>query len=316
MSKDNLKILISSRSFGKVNSDAIDILKNAGLKPILNPKGKKLSENEILNLIDNQTVGIIAGTENITENVISRASSLKVISRYGVGLENIDMNSANQKGILVYNTPETPAIAVAELTLCLILNLLRKISTQDRNIKSDDWKIEIGSLLTGKTVGIVGLGRIGKKLVDFLKPFNVKIYAFDIKPDKDFISKNKIKLANLDEMLSKSDIITLHLPATKETKEIIGKNELLKMKETAIIVNTARGSLIDEDALFDALKNNKISGAAIDAFEAEPYKGKLIELDNVVLTPHIGTATIETRIAMEKEASDKLVNGLKKLNII
>lgn len=311
-----MKVLISSRSFGKVNSDAVDILKKAGLEPVINPYGKKLSEEEILKFIDDEVVGIIAGTENITKNVITHANSLKVISRYGVGLDNIDLEAAKQKGILVYNTPDTPAIAVAELTLSLMLNLLKKISKLDRNIRSGNWKAEMGNLLSEKNVGIVGLGRIGKKLVELLKPFNVKLFVCEIKPDKSFISKHKINLVSLDDLLVKSDIITLHLPSTEQTKKIIGEKEISKMRRNAIIINTARGSLIDEKSVYNALKEGKIAGAAIDAFEEEPYKGKLIELDNVILTPHIGTATIETRLDMEIEASNKLISGLKELNVI
>jgi len=316
MSADKNIVIISSRSFGKINSDAVNILKDAGLEPILNPHSRKLSEEEILTMIDDNVIGIIAGTENITKNVITKASSLKVISRYGVGLDNIDLETANRKGILVYNTPETPALAVAELTLSLILNLLRKIGKLDRNIKSKNWKAEMGNLLTGKNVGIIGLGRIGKKLIELLQPFNVKLFVCETKPDEKFISNYNINLVSLDELLVKSDIVSLHLPSTSQTIGIIGEKELLKIKENTILVNTARGNLIDEKSLYTALKEEKIAGAAIDAFEEEPYKGKLIELDNIILTRHIGTATIETRKDMEIEASNKLINGLKEMNIL
>jgi D-3-phosphoglycerate dehydrogenase len=311
-----MKVVISSRSFGKINSDAINLLKKQGLEPVLNPLGRKLSEEEILNLIDNNVVGIIAGTENITKKVITQASSLKVISRYGVGMENIDLEAANQKGVLVYNTPDTPATAVSELTLSLILNLLRKISKLDRNIKNNDWKAEMGNLLAGKTVGILGLGRIGKKLVRLLEPFNTNIFVYEAKPDNEFIKKHNITISTLDEILTKCDIITIHLPLTPETKHIIGEKELSRMKENAILINTARGELLDENALYNVLKDNIIRGAAIDAFKEEPYQGRLIELDNVILTPHIGTATIETRKDMEIEASSKLIDGLKEKKIL
>ena len=316
MSNSNLKVLISSRSFGKINSDAIDLLKKQGLIPILNPHGRKLNEDEILSLIDSDVVGIIVGTENITRKIINNASSLKVISRYGIGLENIDINTANQKGVMVFNTPETPVVAVAELALSLILNILKKINKLDREIRGYKWKCEIGNLLSGKKVGIIGLGRIGKKLVKFLQPFNVEIFAYDINPDNEFVSKYNINLLKFDELLSHCDIITLHCPLTEETKNLIGEKELSNMNKETIIINTARGKLIDENALYNALKNKQIAGAAIDAFEDEPYKGKLIELENVILTPHIGTATFETRLEMEKEASNKLIQGLKQQKII
>ncbi len=310
-----MKVLISSRSFGKINSGALELLKKIGLNPVLNPHGKKLSETEILDLLDD-AIGIIAGTEKITKNIIYHNDNLKVISRYGIGLDNIDLKAASERNVLVFNTPETPKIAVAELTLTLILTLLKKIINIDNNSKKGSWKPEIGNLLTGKTIGIIGLGRVGKQLVQFLLPFNVKILVHEIKPDKRFVSKYKIELTSFDDLISNSDIITIHCPLTRQTKYIIGEKELSKMKNNAILINTARGGLIDELALYKFLREKKIAGAAIDVFEDEPNTGKLKELDNVILTPHIGTYTIETRKQMEIEAAENLIKGLKKVKIL
>ncbi len=310
-----MKVLISSRSFGKINPRAIKLLKEEGLDPVLNPYGRKLNEKELLNLIDG-AIAIIAGTENITAKVISDANQLKVISRYGGGLDNIDLKTAHEKGILVFNTPDTPTIAVAELTLSLILNLLKKISKVDRDIRGDLWKPEIGNLLSGKTVGTIGLGRIGKKLVQLLTPFNVNILAYEIKPDKAFVTNYNIDLVTLNTLLHKSEIVTIHVPLTEQTRHIIGKKELTTMKENAILINTARGGLVDEKALYDSITNGMIAGAAIDTFEEEPYMGKLKELDNVILTPHIGTYTVETRKHMEIEAAKNLIKGLREAKIL
>jgi len=310
-----MKILISSRSFGKIKSGAIDILKEKGLEIILNPYGRKLNEEELLDLLDD-VVGIIAGTENITKKIISAANQLKVISRYGVGIDNIDIKSAKKRKILVFNTPEAPTTAVAELTLSLMLNLLKKISLLDRRIRDNLWKPKIGNLLSGLTIGIVGLGRIGKKLVQFLEPFKVNFLVYEINPDTKFVSDHKINLVPFTTLLSKSDIISFHIPLTKETSHIIGKKELNLMKKNAILINTARGGLVDEEALYKSLKDNEIAGAAIDAFEEEPYTGKLKTLDNVIITPHIGSFTIETRKHMEIEAVNNLILGLKKAKII
>ena len=310
-----MKVLISSRSFGKINSGAIELLKNQGLEPIINPYGKKLSEQEILDLLDD-SVGIIAGTEKITEKVISYNNQLKVISRYGIGLDNIDIKAANEKNVIVFNTPETPKIAVAELTLTLILSLLKKVVNADKNIKKGEWKPEIGNLLSGKTVGVIGLGRVGKQLVKFLSPYNVKILAYEIKPDDEFVSKNNINLLSLEELISNSDIVTIHCPLTENTKHMISEKELKNMKENAILINTARGGLVDEIALYNILKEKIIAGAAIDAFEDEPNTGKLKELDNVILTPHLGTYTVETRKQMEIEAAENLIKGLKMVKIL
>ena len=310
-----MKVLISSRSFGKIDSGAIELLKNEGLEPILNPYGKKLNEREILDLLDD-VVGIIAGTEEITEKIISHNDQLKVISRYGIGLDNIDLKAADQKNVMVFNTPETPKIAVAELTLTLILSLLKKVVNADKNAKNDVWKPEIGNLLSEKTVGIIGLGRIGKQLVELLSPFKLKILAYETNPDKEFVSKYKINLVSLDTLISKSDIITLHVPRTEQTRHMIGEKELMHMKENAFLINTARGGLIDEEVLYRFLKERKIAGAAIDVLEDEPNTGKLKELDNIILTPHIGSYTIETRKHMEIESAKNLIKGLKQKNIL
>jgi len=310
-----MKVLISSRSFGKIDSGAIGLLEKEGLEPILNPYGKKLSENEILKLLDD-AVGIIAGTEKITEKVILNGDQLKVISRYGIGLDNVDLKAANEKEVLVFNTPETPSVAVAELTFSLILNLLKRISKVDRNLRYDNWKPEIGNLLSGKTIGIIGLGRIGKRLVQFLQPFNIKILSYEINPDTDFVEKFKIDIVSMENLLSKSDIVTVHVPLAEETYHLIGESELEMMKKDAVLINCARGGIIDENSLYEFLKNEKIAGAAIDAFEDEPNIGKLKELDNIILTPHIGTYTIETRKHMEIEAANNLINGLKEANIL
>jgi len=310
-----MKVLVSSRSFGNINSGAIKLLREEGLEPILNPYGRKLNEQEILSLLDD-AVGIIAGTEKISEKIISSGDHLKVISRYGIGMDNVDLKAADKKGVLVYNTPEAPSVAVAELTLTLVLNLLKKIGKADRSLRNDNWKPEMGNLLSGKTIGIIGLGRIGKKLTQFLQAFNVKKLSYEKNPDKNFVTNYKIDLVALDDLLSKSDIVTIHVPLTEETHHIIGRRELEMMKETAILINCARGGIVDEDALYSFLKDKKMAGAAIDAFEDEPNTGKLKELDNVILTPHIGTYTVETRRNMEIEAVKNLINGLKEADIL
>lgn len=313
--KNNLKILISSRSFGKINSGAIELLKENGLKPILNPYGKKLTEEQILKMINN-SIGIIAGTEEITRKIIESNSNLKVISRYGIGIDNIDLKAAQENNILIFNTPITPSIAVAELTISFILTILKKIPTLDHNLKNDKWKPELGNLLSGKTVGIIGLGRIGKRVVDFLRPFDVKIVAFEINPDREYIVKNKIEIISLKKLLNISDVVTIHIPLTKKTKYLLNKEKLLEMKQTSVLINTSRGGIVNEEDLYEVLKKKKIAGAAFDVFENEPETGKLKELNNIILTPHIATYTFETRRDMEIEAAQNLIKGLREMNLI
>lgn len=304
-----MKILISSASFGKINRDSLIALEKAGLTPVLNPFGRRLERDEFFELIKD-AIGLIAGTEKITAEILENAPTLKVISRYGIGLDNIDMEAAKKKGIIVCNTPETPSQAVAELTLSLILNLYRRIGEADRNVRINVWSPLMGRLLTGKTLGIIGLGRIGKKLVKLVQPFEMKIYAYELYPDYDFISSNNINLTSLNDVLAISDVVSLHIPLSDNTHNIIGKKELSMMKKDAIIINTSRGGLIAEDALVEALRNGIIGGAGIDTFEKEPYDGDLISFDNVVLTCHMGSAAEETRKQMEMETVNNLINIL------
>ena len=304
-----MKILISSRSFGKINSKPIETLKNAGFDVMSNPYEKKLNEAELIKLIDD-AVGLIAGTEQITEEVLAHAKLLKVISRYGVGMDNIDLDATKKRGIEVYNTPNAPAKAVAELTLSLILNLIRRIPESSQPMKDGIWQPQMGHSLYGKTIGILGLGKIGKEFAKLMQPFNVNIFAYEKYPDDDFIASHDIKLESLEGVLSKSDVVSIHLPLMEETRNIIGAKELSLMKHDSILTNTARGGLVDEDMLISALKEGTIAGAALDAFENEPYTGELLNLDNVLLTPHIGTYTEETRMIMEMETVENLIKAL------
>jgi len=306
-----MKILISSRSFGGCDKSAIEYLRGLGYEVALNPEQKKLTEEEIIALIDDDVYGIIAGTEPITRKVIEAAKNLKVISRYGAGMDNVDLTAAEEKGVVVAYTPDAPSKAVAELALSLILNLLRGVSKGDRMIREGKWAPHLGGLLTGKTVGVVGLGRIGRALVNLLQPFKPRVLARETDPDPAFTSTHGIELVELKQLLGESDIVSLHLPLTPQTRHIIGEDELKQMKKEAVIINTARGELIDEKALYAALKEGVIAGAALDVFEEEPYTGDLKELNNIILTPHIGSCTKETRTKMEKEAVENIIKVLK-----
>jgi D-3-phosphoglycerate dehydrogenase len=310
-----MKILISSRSFGKSSEKPVEILKNTEFEVVVNPYGRKMTEDELIEMMP-EVVGIVAGTERLSKAVISEGRELKVISRVGIGIDNVDLEAARKKDILVFNTPDAPTLAVAELTLGLILNLLRRISESDRNIRNDKWQPLVGELLTGKTLGIIGMGRIGKALVDLLKPFNVRIFACDPVIDNDFARANNIEYVDKGTLLSNSDIISIHTTLTDENFHMIGPKELSRMKRNAFIINTSRGGLVDEVALFKALDERMIGGAAIDAFEKEPYTGPLSNLSNVILTSHIGSCARESRVKMEIETVENLINGLKKKGVL
>ena len=303
------KIFISTSSFAKYDSLSLKILESAIMEYQLNPFGRKLSQEECLNFYQDIN-GLIAGTESLTAELLKSAKKLKVISRCGTGLDNVDLEAAKELGIKVFITPDGPTQAVAELTVGLMFNLLRRISMEDRLIRTGVWEKYMGNLLTGKTLGILGLGRIGRKVVELTVPFSLNYLAWDSSPDQEFAANYKVEFRKLNEILKEADIVTVHLPYSPELKNFISDKQIKLMKKDAFLINAARGGLVDEAALYKALKEKRIAGAAIDVFEQEPYQGPLKELDNVILTPHIGSYAKEARIEMEIQAVKNLLQGL------
>ncbi len=308
-----MKILITTSSFDLNNFIEYNALIRAGFEIILNPFGKKMTEDQISELMDENVIAMIAGTEPLTASVLSKAKKLKVIVRCGIGLDNVDIIAAYKLGIQVFNTPDAPTRSVAELTIAHILSLLRRVLESDRMIRDGQWKALMGSLLFQQTVGVVGYGRIGKMVSKFLQAFGAKVLVYDIftqdkTEDVEFVSKQ--------ELLMQSDIITLHLPYTSDNHHFINKDAISLIKRNAIIVNVSRGGLIDDVALHKAISEEKIAGAALDCFEHEPYSGPLINCKNVLLTAHMGSYAIQSRIQQEVDSCKILVSELKKNSII
>ncbi len=285
------------------------LLKENSIKLKKNLTGRKLRENEIIKELSD-CVGVIAGTESYTKDVIDALPNLKVISRLGVGTDNINLDFSYSKGIKIFTTKTRPSDAVAELVLALILNYYRKINISNSYLRKGIWKKLSGPLLKNKTIGIVGLGHIGKQLALLLSGFNCNLLAYDKSQDKEFANKNNIHFVDIDELIKQSDIISLHLDLNKNTHFFINKEKLDQMKSNCLLVNASRGEIIDENALYQSLENNKIMGACLDVFNNEPYNGPLLELDNVLLTPHIGSYANEIRIKMELDATKNLIKGL------
>lgn len=309
------KVLIATTSFGKDDASPMEALHREGFQIITNTKGRKLEREELLELAKD-CEGIIAGTEKYDETVIAWLPKLKAISRCGAGMDNVDFKTAEKRGILVSGTPEAPVEAVAELAVALMLCTLRKIPQMERNVKAGMWKKEMGFLLQGKKVGIIGFGRIGRRVAELIKAFGAVAVAFDPYADVKTAEKMDVKLfskeGGLEKLLEQSDIITIHAPYSKENENLLGKKELMRMKLGAVLVNTARGGLVDEKELRKALENGKIGAAALDVTAEEPYNGPLARMENVVLTPHIGSYAREARVRMETEAVSNLVMMLKK----
>jgi D-3-phosphoglycerate dehydrogenase len=306
-----LQVLITTSTFNLDNFEQLELLNKAQIEVKLNPFATRLTEDQAIDLLGTNTIGLIAGLEPLTEKVLTSAKSLKVIARVGTGLDSVDLVAAKKLGITVLNTPDAPTQAVAELTLGHILGLLRNIPVADRQIRNGVWKGLMGSLLQTKTVGIVGFGRIGKRVAGLLSAFGAKVIISD-----ELATSTEYLNVGLNELCAKSDVITLHLPYNDLTHHLINEKQLNLMKKGSYFVNISRGGLVDEDALLAALKSGQIAGAALDCFEHEPYDGELRNFDNVQITAHMGSYARETRDLMEREASQLLVDAFKEIKLL
>lgn len=303
-----MKVLITTSSFGKNSQQPLELMKKNGLEYILNPYQRKVTEDELIAMIEEYKPDfLIAGTEKITSRALdSMRPHVKMISRCGIGMDSIDLEYAKKLNITVTNTPDAPTIPVAELTLGIMLDLLRKISYANNSIRSGNFEKPMGNLLYGKTVGVIGCGRIGSYLAKLLHAFNCKVIGYD-----SFIKKHSlIQLTSFKEVISNADILSLHIPFNKKNKYIINRDVLAHMKSTAYLLNTSRGGLINEKDLIEALKINEIAGVGLDCFEIEPYQGELTSFTNVVLTSHIGSYAKESRLQQEIDSIKNILEVL------
>ncbi|MCR5688350.1 MAG: phosphoglycerate dehydrogenase [Lachnospiraceae bacterium] len=297
-----MKVLVSTSSFGKADPAPLDELKSK-CEVKLNPYGRKLTTEEFADLTED-VCGVIAGVEQITREVLSKRPNIKVISRCGVGMDSVDREACADLGIKLTNTPEAPVASVAELTVTVMLDLIKNVSNMNASVKSGKWNKMTGLMLSGKKVGIIGFGRIGRRVSELLEAFGAEVGYTDIEK-KDTACRFMEKA----ELLKWADIVTIHSSFCEEGEYIIGAKELELMKG-GFLVNTSRGRFVDEDALYAALSSGSLAGAALDVFEKEPYEGKLSELENVILTPHVASSAKEGRAVMEMEAVRNLFEGL------
>ncbi len=304
------KALITTVPFVDKNRLPLELLENAGIEYLINPLNRKLTEDQLADMVTDFDV-IIAGTEPITDKVMARASKLKFISRVGVGLDNIDLIAAQRRGIKVSYTPEAPAPAVAELTLGIMLMLLRSVHVSNSQMHRGEWQRIFGKRLAEVTIGIIGVGRIGTRVLRRTKGFGTpQILVNDIMPDYELNREFKLEWVTKEQVYKEADIISLHLPLTQLTKNMIRREHLLSMKPDAIIINTSRGGIINEQDLYDVMKAGHLSGAAIDVFEQEPYAGNLAQIDRCLLTAHMGSMSVDCRTRMEIEATEEVVRFL------
>jgi D-3-phosphoglycerate dehydrogenase len=305
------KILISTSSFATESTEPLDRLKEAGIDYVINPLKRKLTLEETIELVSDKD-GVIAGTEAYPKSVLEKLPKLKLISRCGAGTDGIDKDTLKSMGIELLNTPQVHVTAVAELTIAGLLSLSRKIVTQHHLLVSGKWEKKMGVNISHKTVGIIGFGKVGQAVARMLSGFSCKLLIYDPFYSQTIEESFGQRVTSLDEIWSQSDVISLHIPSTSETKGLLNSQSLAKLKRDVLILNTSRGDLIQESALHDFLVKNPSAGAYLDVFDQEPYHGPLTQLQNVVLTPHIGTFTLETRSNMELEAAINLINFFKR----
>ena len=299
-----MKVAITTSSFAQFSRKPLDLLEQAGVTHTLNPHGRKITEDEAIDLLDG-CIGVVAGTEPLTARVINSLPELKVISRCGVGMDSVDQKVAREKGIAVRLTPFGPTLAVAELTLGLALDLMRQVSRMDRELRQGKWKKRMGNTLSGKRLGIIGFGRIGQAVAKTFAPMGVGIAYND-----PLVTHDAHPQMGLDELLVWADIITLHCSRPECGCTVLGSRELALLRSGSWVINCGRGGLVDEQALYNSLATRHLAGAAVDVFMDEPYTGPLRDLDNIILTPHIGSYAQETRIQMEIDAVINLLNVL------
>ena len=296
----------------QVNPILKEILEKNGLKVTYEPE---ITTEQIAEKIGNFNVVVVRGRTKLVKELIEKADNCQIIARVGVGLDNIDEDAAKVKNIRVINAVEGAITAVAELVVGLMLSMAREIPRADREIRNGNWikKEMMGSELKGKYLGIIGLGNIGKRLGRLARALNMNIIGYDIVPiNEEFSKEVGLMKADLDTLLASSDYVSLHVPLLDSTKHMINAEKLRLMKKTAHIVNTSRGGVIDEEALYNALKDGNLESAALDVFEIEPATGnKLANLPNFIATPHIGAQTKEAQSLAANVIAEKIIQVLR-----
>lgn len=309
------KVLITTVPFADNNRLPLELLDGVGVEWLINPLGRKLNEDELADMIKDVDV-LIAGTEPIGEKVLNRANRLKLISRVGIGLDSVDLIKARELGIDVSYTPDAPAPAVAELTIGLMLSLLRNIHVANSELHKGVWHRHFGRRIPEITIGVIGAGRIGGRVVRRLAAFgSPRILINDINPVPDVTDKLKLEWVDKEAIYREADVIILHVPLTKKTQNMIGYSELKKMKPDACIINVSRGGIVNESDLERVLNEGHLSGAAIDVFENEPYTGGLCKIERCLLTSHMGSMSVDCRTKMEIEATEEVVRFFQKKSL-
>jgi len=306
------KILVTPRSFGKNDPAPRRMLEERGYELIMNPYGRILTKEELKEHLRDAD-GVIAGVDHYDAEVLAAAPKLKAIARYGVGTDNVDLEYAAKAGIEVTRTVGANSDAVAEFAVTLMLSVARRAAYIDAECRKLNWTKLNTLQMTGKTLGLVGLGAIGKLVANKLKGVEMRVLAYDAFRDEAYAAANGIEYVGLETLLESADFISVHVPLIPETAKLIGEAQFELMKKTAVLVNTARGGIIDEDALLTALKTGRIWGAGIDVFEEEPPRNvELLKLDNIVVGAHCAASTVEAVDNMGTMSAENLIRSLER----
>ena len=303
-------VLVTLSTFGEHSDEPRTLLDQSGFSYKINITGRRMTPEEVVEMGRN-CQGLVAGLEQYTKETFAKLTHLHCISRCGTGIDNIDLSEAKRRKIAVLTTPDAPTDAVAEYTLTMILALLRRLPQVDSFMHKCRWQRIPGNLLAGKTVGIIGLGRIGKRVSQLMQAFGATVIVAEPYPDWNWAHEHEVELIDLQKLLPRADIVSIHASTSDDQPLCMGASEFSLMKRGAWLINMARGDMIDDEELSKALASGHLSGAGLDVFSVEPYDGPLCNSDRVILSPHQATLTVETRTAMEKQAVENLVRYLQ-----
>ena len=303
------KVLVTATNYSKYCSEAKKMLEEKGFEVIENPFGRPFTFPELEKVI-HEISAVVAGVDTWNQDVFKMAPKLKVIARFGVGIDNIDLKKAKEYGIKVTNAKGRNANAVAEMTVGLILAAIRNIPYLNHSLRQGNWDRFVGIEMAGKHLGLLGFGAIGQLVAAKLRGFDLQVFAFDKYPQLEKAKHLGVSMAAMEDILRQSDIVSLHLPSTEETYHVLGKEQFAMMKDGAYLINTARGSLVDEKALYEALISRKLGAAAIDVYEEEPARPThpLLRLDNIVVTPHTAAETYETYASVSRVTAQAIID--------
>jgi len=305
------RVLVTPAFFGRKDSAPVDLLNEAGCEVVPSPYRRTATEDEMCVLVADVDAAIVS-LDPVTEKVLESGRRLKIAARCGVGYDNIDVTAATRMGVFVTNVPGANSRAVAEMTVGLMFDVARRISMMDRRMRAGIWKGHVGFELGGKTLGVVGTGSIGRLVAELGAGLGMRVLCYSRTPDRAWAEATGVFYVSLDELLGASDVVSLHVALTHDTHNLLSERELSMVKTSAILINTSRGAIVDEDALFTALQEGRLSGAGLDVFAEEPIgRSRLLELENVVLTPHISGLTAESAHAMAMGAARNVVAVLR-----